>query len=138
MIDASRRVQAFGFEHWIISPIRPPPSSPSWPSSPRSTSLFGAGGRDTISVAEEEDKVSGGGGRDTISGGTEEDELSGGNGNDTIVGGPDPDLLSGGAGRDTINARDGVRDTVECGAGVDLARVDRFDVVSGCEQVNRR
>ena len=64
--------------------------------------------------------VNGGGGPDTISGGTGEDELS------------------GGAGDDTINARDGVRDVVNCGSGDDLARVDALDVVRGCEQVNRR
>jgi Ca2+-binding RTX toxin-like protein len=82
--------------------------------------------------------VDGGAGRDTISGGTEEDELSGGAGKDTIVGGADPDLLSGGSGGDTINARDGGRDTINCGSGNDLARVDRFDVVRRCEQVSRR
>ena len=45
-------------------------------------------------------------------------------------------MLAGDSGADTINARDGAADTIDCGAGDDVAHVDRKDVVTGCEQVN--
>ena len=45
------------------------------------------------------------------------------------------DRLTGGAGNDVIRSRDKRADRVICGAGRDLARVDRRDVVSGCELV---
>ena len=64
--------------------------------------------------------------------------LSGGGGATRSRAAPRTTSCSGGGGDDTINARDGVRDMVDCGPGDDLARVDRLDVVSGCEQVNRR
>jgi hypothetical protein len=46
--------------------------------------------------------------------------------------------LLGGAGNDVINARDGQRDLVNCGSGVDTAVVDKLDRVVGCEHVSRR
>jgi len=55
-----------------------------------------------------------------------------------LVGGPGRDVLNGGRGRDRIFARDGVRDRINCGAGVDTVRADRADVVaSNCEHVSR-
>jgi hypothetical protein len=49
-------------------------------------------------------------------------------GNDTI----------NGAGNDTIGARNGKRETVDCGAGKrDRATADRRDKVRGCEKVER-
>ena len=55
-----------------------------------------------------------------------------------LVGGRGKDKLFGGAGNDTLDARDGKRDTVDCGAGRrDLARVDRRDRVRRCERVKR-
>ena len=45
---------------------------------------------------------------------------------------------SGGAGNDTINARNGQKETVDCGAGKkDKATVDKRDRVKGCERVQR-
>jgi hypothetical protein len=45
---------------------------------------------------------------------------------------------SGGAGNDTISARNGKRETVDCGAGKrDKATVDRRDKTRGCEKVRR-
>ena len=46
-------------------------------------------------------------------------------------------------GNDTIDARDGVREQLNCGAGADMAIVDELDVVpldpgSLCEAVDRR
>jgi hypothetical protein len=46
--------------------------------------------------------------------------------------------IPAGGGNDTISARDGVRDTIDCGAGHDKATVDRRDTVKSCETVRRR
>jgi hypothetical protein len=61
--------------------------------------------------------------------------LVGGAHGDVLVGGPRADSLAGGAGEDTILARDGVADTVDCGAGADTVVADAVDVLSGCETV---
>jgi hypothetical protein len=46
------------------------------------------------------------------------------------------DVLSGGSGDDVINAKDGSKDTIDCGTGSDRVTVDAIDVVSSnCEQV---
>jgi Ca2+-binding RTX toxin-like protein len=47
---------------------------------------------------------------------------------DRITGGLGRDSLLGQAGGDTFYARDGFRDTVTGGAGIDRARTDRRDV----------
>jgi Tol biopolymer transport system component len=59
-------------------------------------------------------------------------------GDDTIEGRAGDDALFGGPGADRLLARDGLRDSVDCGPGRDLAVVDRRDVVRGCERVTRR
>lgn len=46
-----------------------------------------------------------------------------------------PDTLAGGVGNDVIRARDRQADQVVCGPGFDIARVDRRDIVSGCNLV---
>jgi Tol biopolymer transport system component len=58
-------------------------------------------------------------------------------GNDLIVGGAGRDRIWAGSGDDRIEARDGDRDAIDCGSGRDVARVDRLDVVHGCERVLR-
>jgi Ca2+-binding RTX toxin-like protein len=45
--------------------------------------------------------------------------------------------MYGGAGNDTIQAKDGERDTIDCGSGRDTVVVDAVDVVKGCEKVRR-
>ena len=56
-----------------------------------------------------------------------------------MTGGPGLDLLDGGPGNDTINARDGARDTIRCGAGKDTVAADKKDIIArGCEKVVRR
>ena len=45
--------------------------------------------------------------------------------------------ISTAAGNDRIAARNGLRDTIDCGVGVDWAVVDHFDRLSGCERVER-
>ena len=48
------------------------------------------------------------------------------------------DVICGGAGADTIDARDGTRDSVDCGGGSrDRAIVDRKDRVEDCETVKK-
>jgi hypothetical protein len=44
----------------------------------------------------------------------------------------------GGAGNDVISARDGSRDVIDCGAGLDRVTADRRDRLRGCERVSRR
>gem|GEM_PF-3396264 len=49
------------------------------------------------------------------------------------------DRVTAGGGNDTISARDGVRDTIDCGAGRDKVTAVRNDAVkSTCERVVRR
>lgn len=56
---------------------------------------------------------------------------------DTVDGGLGADTISTGGGDDTILLRDGVADTLDCGAGSDRAVVDVVDVVGNCEAVDR-
>jgi hypothetical protein len=118
----------------------------------------GLGGNDTLTAqgaAYVGDELDGGAGNDLLRGGYWPDKLDGGPGNDTITGGPNYDTLTGGpgrdvlrgeGGRDTIFARDGERDTLDCGTNsgtntskeADKAYVDRLDSVSRtCEHVYR-
>jgi hypothetical protein len=45
-------------------------------------------------------------------------------------------VVEAGAGNDTIDARDGKRDVIRCGAGRDTIQADARDRLSGCERVN--
>jgi uncharacterized delta-60 repeat protein len=101
--------------------------------------LAGGGGRDKLDGGAGSDRLDGGAGRDTLSGGAGGDRLSGGAGNDKLAGGAGRNRYVGGAGNDTLNAVNGKRERVDCGAGRrDRARVDRSDRVKGCEKVTRR
>jgi putative metal-binding protein/hemolysin type calcium-binding protein/List-Bact-rpt repeat protein len=100
--------------------------------------IYGAGGADKLSGGGGNDKLFGGGGNDVLSGGKGNDSLDGGRGNDKLTGGPGVNKYSGGAGNDSISARNGKKETVNCGAGKkDLATVDKADKVKGCEKVKR-
>ncbi|MCA1587134.1 MAG: hypothetical protein LC744_00150 [Chloroflexi bacterium] len=71
-------------------------------------------------------------------GGSGNDRINGGSGNDRLFGGANIDNFSGGSGNDVISARDGRRDTVNCGTGRDRVTADRRDRVSrNCERVRR-
>jgi hypothetical protein len=83
------------------------------------------------------DTIHGNGGNDRISGGAGADKLYGDAGNDTITGGAGRDAMFGGSGNDTIQAKDGERDTIDCGSGRDSVVADTNDVVKGCETVRR-
>ena len=100
--------------------------------------LDGDQGDDDLCGDEGDDHLQGGPGNDDLEGGPGNDDLEGQSGNDLVVGGRGHDVLSGGRGRDRIRARDGVRDRINCGAGVDTVRADRADVVAAnCEHVSR-
>jgi Ca2+-binding RTX toxin-like protein len=88
-------------------------------------------------------KLTGGAGRDLLLGYAGDDELRGGDGNDSLDGGKGGDLISGGSGRDfleadegsdRVRARDGDRDTIDCGRGTDSAAADRRDRRKHCER----
>jgi hypothetical protein len=82
-----------------------------------------------------DDVVLGLAGNDTLLGGSGDDLLNGGRGNDVITGGSGADRMLGGVGSDSIQAADGERDTIDCGAGADHAVVDAVDVAHNCEVV---
>ncbi len=83
------------------------------------------------------DTLRGTNGSDELAGLSGNDRLDGGAGDDRLLGGPGRDLLTGGSGRDTIQARDGERDTVDCGPGRDTVTADAVDALTGCEVVRR-
>ena len=89
--------------------------------------LLGGLGRDVISAGSGSVTVAGGGGSDRIRTGA---------GPNTVTGGAGPDGIATGAGDDRVEARDGRRDRVQCGAGNDSANADSFDLLRGCEMVN--
>ena len=101
--------------------------------------LLGRGGRDTLNGRAGGDCLSGGGGPDRLIGGPGNDSLSGGAGNDRLTGNGGRNSYSGGSGNDLVSARNGVRESVNCGTGRrDRAFADRRDRVRGCERVRRR
>ena len=104
---------------------------------PGDDTLIGAAGRDRLSGGSGNDRLAGGDDGDRIAGGSGADRLTGGGGGDSLVGGRGRDSFSGGAGRDRLHAADGRGERVDCGAGRDTARVDRFDRVFRCERVVR-
>lgn len=78
-------------------------------------------------------------GRDRIRGDGGHDVLYGGPGRDLLVGGRGRDVLRGAGDGDVIQARDGERDDVICGGGVDRVVADQRDrVAEDCERVTRR
>ena len=107
-----------------------------------SSRLVGSPGGDNLRSADYADTIEGLGGNDTIEGGYGDDTITPGPGQDTVTadaGGAPCDFISCRAphGNDTINARDGERDSIDCGIGTDTAVIDAIDVVAGCENVDR-
>jgi Ca2+-binding RTX toxin-like protein len=100
--------------------------------------LDGDGGDDTLSGGDGRDRLFGGAGNDRLLGGAKGDELHGDAGNDQLFPGTGRDRVWGGAGNDVISARDGSRDVIDCGAGLDRVTADRRDRLRGCERVTRR
>jgi Ca2+-binding RTX toxin-like protein len=98
------------------------------------------------------DVLHGTSGADTLKGLGGRDRLIGGPGDDLLIGGKGADRLIGGSGQDSFNMRRGVelpapggdriyardkrKDQINCGAGVDVAIVDKVeDGVYDCEKV---
>ena len=81
-----------------------------------------------------DDKLTGNSTANTLIGGPGNDSLTGSDGNDVLEGGDGTDKLDAGNGDDTLRSRDAAADTVNCGAGTDLADVDSTDTVApDCE-----
>ena len=107
--------------------------------------LFGGRGRDRLFGGNGDDLLLGGAGPDLISGGRGRDRLFGGlgdrlfgeEGNDRIYLPKAAKKVDAGPGDDRVNAANGRRDVVNCGAGRDRVRADRFDRLRGCERVTR-
>jgi Ca2+-binding RTX toxin-like protein len=136
-------------------PAPPPPVEPPTAPSPRcdergsgrgADRLVGTACADTIKGGKGNDLVRAGAGNDTVYGdlgndwlygGLGDDMLFGGAGNDSLSGGSGRDRLYGGPGSDRVDARDGERDVVDCGSGIDSVRADRSDVLRHCEHNKR-
>jgi Ca2+-binding RTX toxin-like protein len=136
--------------------------------------LNGGDGNDQLAGGNGADVARGNAGDDTMFGGAGDDQQWGGAGNDTIFAGRGRDVsygedgddnlwalahrdrhgrhdmlgdtLNGGPGNDTFHTRDGERDVVDCGPGVDTALLDFKDVIAdatpqnpngSCEVVSR-
>ena len=100
--------------------------------------IDGDGGDDTLSGGDGRDRLFGGAGNDRVLGGAKGDELRGDTGTDQLFPGTGRDRVWGGAGNDVISARDGSRDVIDCGPGLDRVTADRRDRLRGCERVSRR
>ena len=93
-------------------------------------------------VHSDVEDILGGDGDDLLVGDADDNRLRGDlesqnqNGSDTLVGGGGRDTFAGGRGNDTLRARDGIAETVDCGADADSAVVDTIDTTIGCETVD--
>lgn len=63
--------------------------------------------------------------------------LTGTPGNDALTAPRGGGTIHAGAGADAITSSNGVRDVVDCGAGLDSVTADRMDVLRNCEFVVR-
>jgi Tol biopolymer transport system component len=105
----------------------------------RDDRLFGGNGTDLLDGGPGDDMLDGGQGWDRLFGRAGDDLLIGRGGSDLIVGGPGRDRILAGDQLDTVYARDGRRDVIDCGAGIDTAYADRVDSVARtCERVDYR
>ena len=93
-------------------------------------------GNDRVNAGGGRDRVAGGAGGDRLGGGAGADSLAGNAGADVITGGSGSDVITGGDGNDVIDARDGAVDTVTCGAGTDVAKLDVDDVIADATAEN--
>jgi Ca2+-binding RTX toxin-like protein len=89
-------------------------------------------------VQPDVENVKSGGGDDTVSGSPGTNGLTSGTGEDYLDGRDGEDVMSAGASRDVMQARDGFLDSVDCGAGVDFAIVDRRETATqSCEFLDK-
>ena len=108
--------------------------------------LHGGAGNDTLRGGAHDDLIHGRRQADAAVGGRGEDDILPGKGGDVARGGRDGDqlfddegrdTLRGGRGNDRFSARDGDRDVIRCGAGEDVAIIDREDLAIECEYAYR-
>ncbi len=98
------------------------------------STLTGTSKADLLRGTSKADRIRGLAGGDRLFGYGGNDVLDGGLGPDLLVGGKGRDIVRGGQGNDRINARDGERDSISCGAGRDTVVRDPIDVLTGdCE-----
>lgn len=83
-------------------------------------------------VVEIED-IQTGEGADSVRGTADANVITTNDSNDVVDGLAGSDLISTGTQDDTIEARDGFADRISCGPGIDTARIDQLDEVTGCE-----
>jgi hypothetical protein len=107
-------------------------------------SILGLGGNDVMYGGSGNDFMEGDSGNDFVYGNTGSDRITGGTGDDILgdgeaAGGP-YDVLKGESGNDVLAPINGPagQDLTMCGAGTDIAYVDRADLVVGCERVLMR
>ena len=101
--------------------------------------ISGTSGNNVIRGTSGSDLIDAGRGNDLVYGRRGTDLLVGGPGHDRLVGGPGPDLVDGGGGNDRLYARDGARDALSGGLGLDRAWIDRSgDRPQGVEIAYRR
>jgi len=104
--------------------------------------LVGGAQKDTLDGGIGNDRLNGNGGHDRLFGGPNADRLFGYEGNDWLEGGSSNDRLEGGNGNDAMYgvggddrffADDLAADTIFGGTGMDSARDDSLDLVTGIE-----
>jgi hypothetical protein len=128
---------------WTLAAPPAPVTSSGTTTTPKTTTsgphvVNGTAGADHLNGTAKADVLNGRAGNDTLNGRAGNDTLNGGPGNDKLTGGPGKDKLNGGAGNDAIYARDGRKDTVDCGTGIDGVIADKADAVAkNCERVHR-
>jgi Ca2+-binding RTX toxin-like protein len=89
--------------------------------------LTGGSARDVLVGSSAANILRGNGGADTLNGQDGSDTLIGGEGGDDLAGLVGRDSYDAGPGNDTIDARDGVRESIACGDGLDTLFSDLFD-----------
>jgi Tol biopolymer transport system component len=101
-------------------------------------STVGTLGNDAINGTPKRDIICARAGWDRINALAGNDTIDAGSGNDTVDAGKGRDTIFGGGGLDVVLARDGQRDTIDCGTENDVVVADRIDKVArNCEQVIR-
>jgi hemolysin type calcium-binding protein len=96
--------------------------------------LSGGAGNDLIYGSLGPELIYGGAGKDQLYGGPGGDVVRGGPGNDRLWGGRGRDKIAGNHGADHLDARDGLKDDVRGGLGIDTASIDEgIDTVQAVE-----
>jgi len=94
----------------------------------------GGAGNDVITGSAANNTLYGNAGHDQLFGAGGLDKLYGGIGNDRLTGGSSADQLYGDGGDDLLLAKDGVKDSLFGGAGIDTGNVDAIDILNSVEK----